>query len=49
MCINGDTFGIVEQVNAGRAFADYYRLLTPGKRYEGIESFFSGIDFLFFF
>ncbi|KAH9691910.1 Carboxypeptidase SOL1 [Citrus sinensis] len=26
------------KVNAGRAFADYYRLLTPGKRYEVMAS-----------
>ncbi|KAH9757732.1 Carboxypeptidase SOL1 [Citrus sinensis] len=26
------------KVNAGRAFADYYRLLTPGKRYEVMGS-----------
>ncbi|KAH9757734.1 Carboxypeptidase SOL1 [Citrus sinensis] len=30
--------GINYTVNAGRAFADYYRLLTPGKRYEVMGS-----------
>ncbi|KAH9691900.1 Carboxypeptidase SOL1 [Citrus sinensis] len=30
--------GINYTVNAGRAFADYYRLLTPGKRYEVMAS-----------
>ncbi|KAK4859264.1 hypothetical protein QYF36_002384 [Acer negundo] len=34
----GESVNGVPLVNAGRAFADYHRLLAPGQRYEGMAT-----------